>query len=487
MKKICVCMSVIIALFFIYIPCDNVKAEVVGYSNINEWLIAQGYDELPSYNEDSKYIAYKHRDLDYMYIYEIQTTNEVFVLHDYYFYVLNCDSLIKLGYYETLESGGDGTFYEDNVAWSVSEHAITYNGVEYLVNGRSLNEAPMGSSKELTCYYTDVNIYKGTFENVENMTLLIEKNPIAAELNPDANKLTEVSMTGCVYNGIPYEWSDEVKTIIAENGLEEYMVISNPRLYVKKDNMIYSTLSFYYNPLGNSFTMDAVIELELYNDPLFGAPDYIVNKTVNVAHGSWYMVQYYITEDGKLEFLNSMDGVNGQSIDFELNNFIPYAPSYQGKKSDYDYDGERVKYRKKILSENLVMSTVNIYALNGEIIYTADDVANINNDVIFEKPQIDFDEVKDYSITSVVTMVEDLIKGCIVVFEDAMETDKPPEIIMKVDDYYGASFSANVLDLTWYEPYREMVQDILTALFWGVTAFWAYKYIPKMLGVGGSE
>lgn len=57
-----------------------------------------------------------------------------------------------------------------------------------------------------------------------------------------------------------------------------------------------------------------------------------------------------------------------------------------------------------------------------------------------------------------------------------------PNWDINLTDYHGFTGSVSVIDLSWYEPHRETIKDIITAFIWIFAIIRWIKFIPRLLG-----
>jgi len=74
-----------------------------------------------------------------------------------------------------------------------------------------------------------------------------------------------------------------------------------------------------------------------------------------------------------------------------------------------------------------------------------------------------------------------LLGAYIAVLNEFDYVDYVPEVTMNIN-YYGFKGEVDVFDVSWYEPYRDTVNAILSVFMWLVFGISAYKSIPKLLG-----
>lgn len=91
-----------------------------------------------------------------------------------------------------------------------------------------------------------------------------------------------------------------------------------------------------------------------------------------------------------------------------------------------------------------------------------------------------FDELKEifYSKMPIIQDIELAVNGTIAMLEETHE----PKFSLQFTGQYGLNGNVATLNLSPYEPYREVVKNIIKALLWLSTLVYIEKTIPKMLG-----
>lgn len=91
-----------------------------------------------------------------------------------------------------------------------------------------------------------------------------------------------------------------------------------------------------------------------------------------------------------------------------------------------------------------------------------------------------FDELKEiiYSKLPIIQDIELAVNGTLAMLEETHE----PKFSLQFTGQYGITGDVATLNLAPYEPYREVVKNIIKALLWLSTLVYIEKTIPKMLG-----
>lgn len=83
----------------------------------------------------------------------------------------------------------------------------------------------------------------------------------------------------------------------------------------------------------------------------------------------------------------------------------------------------------------------------------------------------------------IVTQLYAFVYNFITLCDNFDFTNYEPRVYMNFSGAFGVDDEVNVFDVSWYQPYRDTVNAILSAFLWLGFAFSVYKKIPSLLGV----
>lgn len=278
-------------------------------------------------------------------------------------------------------------------------------------------------------------------------------------------KLEEITTTGFKYNGIEYKWGN-IKTHIDSKDLEDYAVFYND----------------YKRQIVFVWAFDDLMVQGKLNKSGLRYYEYFFEFITNANNSSvlpYAIITYQINSDGTLTETGEIyTEENEKNHQFE---FAWTTADYKPRLDDFSTFDTYVSY---VLGNNLVVSNCNIYNNSGVLV---SDAVNLDNSkiAIEEIPDSEFGVLKKflYEKLPIIGTIEVFVAKFKAVLNTMKETNKAPEIIMNVKDFYGYTGELNVLDLSWYEPYRELVKAIISALLIVPFILWVYrKGLPDAIG-----
>ena len=474
MKTKIIITLIVICLMGVIRPEIFVKAEnEIKYDNVQAFMSSQGYTD---FVEQDGY-TYLITIYGYYYkVYEVKNENAFFGAIDEtsIVYLIGDRSSKVLVYY----------YYAPEKAAQMANYAL--QKTEY-TNNRTTYFPEYGANWGTTSWtwsekfdsviWNDVDIYKVTenrstsYTYIPDYTVVFKESTIKVSEEINNNildttlKLQNITTTGFMYNGISYDWGS-MQEFIVDNDCEDYAVFFDD--YNNKIDFIWSFSDIF---MQGNLVKSGLRYFKYYTE--------FITTPNNSSVLPYAIISYQIDDYGTLTCLNDLKTNQAtENHQFEYawtkTEYAPHLDEFETFSTYIDY----------VLSNNLIASNCYIYGSNGASLASPKELDNsiLQFEVI---PETEFGVLRQYLYDRlpIIGTVEVFIVKFKYVLNVMKDTNKAPEIIMNVNDYYGFTGEINVLDLEWYEPYREYVKAIISALLVVSFILWVYrKGLPDAIG-----
>lgn len=449
MEKKIVIGFILFALLILIANTNSVKAEEDNYT-FEEWCADNGYLCQNSINSNPQF-----SDYDFVY-----NENYTYVVNGNSVYVFNSSSTNLFISGNTLAmhrnySGYSSMWYYtyDTDGWKFSSSCNPYFGTDGFV---------LKSWGEITDFkYTNKDIYTDNSLTDVYYAKSVKSEPIVIGVG-----IEHISEDGFYYNGVHYEWNSAQKAYMIIENLTDYLVFYDD--YNKQLIFVWAFDDF----MAQAKNQKTGLRFYSYYYEF-------ITETNNSSVLPYCYSVYQIDSDGTLKCINDLrneKAENNHQFSFGWTN-----PIYEPQLDNIDNFST---YEEYVLNNNLIASNCYIYNNSGVLVKSP---VTLNNELITpdEVPDTEMGTLKYflYEKLPIIRTVEVFIKKFNVELEAMKESGEPPEIIMKFDNYYGFGGEVNVLDVAWYEDYREPVKAILSAILIIPFILWVYKKgLPEAIG-----